>query len=805
MTHDGKINIAVGHSAGSLKWKNKTFTWSQFVDRIAENTQTNETYKEFMASSKQEQGKIKDVGGYVGGYLRNGRRNPKNVMHRQILTLDIDFAHLDFWLDFTLQYENAAVIHGTHKHSKATPRYRLLMPLDRECTPDEYVAVARQVAGSIGIDLFDNTTFETNRLMFWPSTPKDVEYYMEVQDGPWLNVDEILDSYIDWTDTSLWPTSGQMLRELGANAKKQADPREKSGIVGAFCRTYSITEALEKYLVEEYVPTAHEDRYTYTQGSTAAGLIIYEDTFAYSHHGTDPCSGKTSNAFDLVRLHKFGHLDNENQAPGSKPKSFAAMEELAQKDKEVKKLIAKESLESLRYDFAEPLDEYDFDEEIDAVEGNQDTVDWMAELETNNKGEYNSSYANLKLIFENDVRLKGCFKQNDFDNKRYIAKTLPWRRVITPEPIRNVDYSGIREYMDIVYGINGEKKIDDALTLMFDRDSFHPIKDYLGSLAWDGKERLDYLLIDYFGVENNIYTREAIRKCLVAAVARIYNPGCKFDLVLTLIGPQGSKKSSFVNKLGKQWYSDTFMTVHGNQAFEQLQGAWLMEIAEMAGFRKADAEAIKHYISKQIDSFRPAYGRATESYPRQNVFIATSNKRELFTDVTGNRRFMPIDVNIEEVIKDVWRDLDSEVGQIWAEAKHLYDKGEKLYLSAAAEMIAGKEQRDHCEVDDRKGVIEFYLDRQLPPNWSTMGIDERRMFLNDTERLEDKGLVRTKVCMAEIWTECLGKNKEDMSRYLTRDINDIMKSMSDWEYKPTTANFGAYGKQKYYQRKTFKK
>lgn len=798
MIHDGKINIATGRSAESKLWKNNAMLWSEFVKRITENTPTNETYKEFMLANKQEQGKIKDVGGYVGGYLRNGRRNPKNVIHRQLLTLDLDFAHLDFWEDFTLQYGCAAVLHGTHKHSKATPRYRLLIPLDREVTPDEYVAIGRQVAGVIGIDLFDNTTFETNRLMFWPSTPKDVEYYMQTQDGPWLNADEVLDSYIDWKDTSLWPTSGQMLRELGANAKKQVDPREKSGVVGAFCRTYSITEVIEKFLSEEYTTTAHEDRYTYLHGSTAGGLIVYEDTFAYSHHGTDPCSGKTSNAFDLVRLHKFGNLDAENLPTGSKPKSFAAMEAFVLKDKEVKKLIAHESMESVKYDFA---DFEDFEEEPDAVEGDQDNTEWMAELDSDNKGNYLSNSTNINLIFKNDFRLKEIFKQNLFDNKRYVFRNLPWRRVKTPEPIKNVDYSGVRNYIESMYGVTGMQKIDDAMALEFEKFSFHPIKEYLSGLKWDGAQRIDFLLMDYFGAPDNAYTRESIRKTLIAAVARVFNPGCKFDLVLTLIGPQGAKKSSFIDKLGKGWYSDTFSTVHGKESFEQLQGFWIIEIAEMAGFRKADAEAIKHYISKREDSYRPAYGRATETYQRQNIFIATSNKRELFTDPTGNRRFMPIDVELDDVIKDVWKDLDGEVDQIWAEAVQLFNQGEKLYLSAEAEEIARFEQNSHSEVDERRGLIEFYLNRQLPKEWPSMGIDERRMYLGDHDAENQKGTKRTRVCMAEIWAECLGKNKTEMTRYLTRDINDIMKSFPEWEYKPTTANFGEYGKQKYYARK----
>lgn len=800
MVNNGKIDIAVGHSAQSVKWKNKSFTWSQFVDRIAETTFTHETYKEFIASSKAEQLKIKDQGGFVGGYLRNGKRSPKSVVHRQLLTLDIDFAHLDFWGDFTLQFENAAVLHGTHKHSKTDPRYRLLMPIDREVTPDEYVAIARAVAGRLNIELFDQTTFETNRLMFWPSTPKDVEYYMVSQEGPWLNADEILNSYIDWTDTSLWPTSGQMLRELGANAKKQADPSGKSGIVGAFCRTFSITEAIDKFLAQQYIPTDHGDRYTYTQGSTAAGLIIYEDTFAYSHHGTDPCSGKTSNSFDLVRLHLFGHLDNESQVQGQKPKSFVAMEDFARGDKSVKKLLAEESQSSTRYDFAEVLDG-DYEQELEAVEGDQYDIDWMVELEADNKGNYLSTASNISLIFKMDSRLREAFRQNLFDNKRYVYRPLPWRGIKKPEPIKNVDYSGIRNYIETMYGVTGIQKIDDALALEFERHSFHPVKDYLDGLEWDKIERLEHLLVDYFGSVDNIYTRESVRKCLVGAVARIFNPGRKFDLVLTLIGPQGCNKSTFIDKLGKDWYSDSFTTVHGKESFEQLQGAWLIEIAEMSGFRKADNEAIKLFISKRIDTFRPAYGRSPEDFPRQNIFIATSNTRNLFTDPTGGRRFLPVDVVPEDALKDVWRDLDGEVDQIWAEAVALYKAGETLYLSPEAEAIARYEQTSHSDTDERRGLIEFYLDRQLPKNWETLGIDERRMFLNDPEAYDDRGEMRERVCMAEIWTECLGKNKEDMTRYLTRDINDIMKSFPEWEYKQTTANFGAYGKQKYYQRR----
>jgi hypothetical protein len=792
MIHDGTIDIATGMSAGSRVWKNKSILFSDFAKRLSEENKTNETHREFMACNKTEQTKIKDVGGYVGGYLRNGRRGIKNVIHKQLLTLDIDFAHLNFWEDFCLQFGNAAILHGTHKHCDTSPRYRLLIPLSREVTPDEYGAISRQIAGTLGIELFDNTTFETNRLMFWQSNPKDIDYYYEAQDGPWVDADKILASYIDWKDTSLWPTATKKLDELANASKKQEDPSQKRGIVGAFCRSFTITEAIAEFLGEMYIPTAHPDRYTYTKGSTAAGLIVYDDTFAYSHHGTDPCSGKLSNVFDLVRLQMFGHLDGDTAVQG-KPTSYKAMEEWARKDKIVKKTIASENLADAKYDFAD----YDPEEEHN-IAGDQDDIEWMSELDVDGKGIYLSSATNINIILANDSKLKDAFKQNDFDNKRYVFKTLPWRKIGKPEPIKNVDYSGVRNYIECIYGISGTLKIDDSLAVELEKHSFHPVKDYLTGLKWDGTPRVDTLLIDYLGVKDDLYSREAIRKWTVGAVARIMTPGCKFDLALIIVGAQGTNKSSFLNKLGKEWFSDTFMTVHGKEALEQIQGAWIIEMAELAGLKKAEVEPVKHFISKQEDSFRPAYARASETYKRQCVFGGTTNKYDFLNDPTGGRRFLPVDVRLDKATKDVWVHLDDEVDQIWAEAFTLFKAGEKLILSVEAEKLARNEQVKHSETDERKGIIEDFLDRGVPNNWDKKDIMERRIYLDDTEK---KGkYTRDFVCMGEIWCECLGKNKEDMTRYNTREINDIMKSLDGWEYNTSTKKFKLYGKQKYYSR-----
>lgn len=805
MQHDDIICVAVGMGARSLTWRNTEIRWSKMVEKLCTENRTNETYQEYIKAKKEEQSKIKDVGGYVGGYLSNGKRSPKNVVYRQLITLDIDYAYNDFWEDFKMIYNSAAVLHSTHKHCDASPRYRLIMPISREVTADEYVAIARKVAGTLGIEVFDNTTFETNRLMFWPSSSIDAKYVAEVQDGPWIDADAVLNSYLDWRDITLYPTSDKRNSEVKAGVDKQEDPRNKKGIVGFFCKTYSITEVIEKHLSEVYVPTTIEDRFSYVKGTTSAGLMVYNDLFAFSHHGTDPCSNKTCNAFDLVRIHLYGHLDDgEVEKNTYKAKSFAAMDEACRKDPKVLKTIAYENMVSAKYDFNQDYEDGIVPQEVVELEEAavaEDDLEWMTKLDANTKGEYLSTASNISKILAHDARLKNIFKQNLFDNKKYIFKSLPWRKINSFEPIKDVDYSGVRNYIESIYGVSSAQKVEDSLKLEFEKNSFHPVKDYLTHLHWDGVKRIDSLLIDFFGATDNVYTMEAIRKTLVGAVARIFNPGCKFDLVLVLVGPQGTMKSTFFKKLGREWFSDTFFTVQGKDALEQIQGAWIIEMAELSGMRKSDVETTKHFISKQEDTFRPAYARTAETYKRQCVIVATTNEDDFLTDASGNRRFNPVKVNKDRVTKDVFGELDPIVDQIWAEAVYMYNKGEKLIMSEEAEFIAKGEQLKHSKVDDRTGIIEHYLETKITENWDDMEIPVRRLFL-EGDALTQKGTItRDFVCMAEIWCECLGNEKDTMDRYKTRDINEILKGLDGWEYVQSTKNFKLYGKQKYYQRK----
>lgn len=791
LKYDKSLSIAVGLNVSSKLWKNTKITWSALLDKLSKPVITAETYKRFMSATKDEQSKIKDVGGFVGGFLTNSRRDKKNVLYRELVTLDIDFSHENFWWDFTMLFNCAAAIHSTHKSCPEKPRHRLIIPLDREVSQEEYQAISRKIAGDLNIDLFDKSTFDVNRLMFWPSVSSDSEYYFEYQDGPFLSADYILGLYNNWQDTNEWPMASDNTDLVLQAIKKQEDPENKKGIIGIFCRTYTIHEAIAKFLPDIYTP-AGDDRYTYTMGTTAAGLVVYNDKFAYSHHGTDPAGGRLCNAFDLVRIHKFGQLDSGREKEDKDKKSFKAMEEFVSQDPATKKQIAEEKFAEAKFEFAEELQ--------DNMPEKYDTS-WTEELTVNTKGEYDNSASNLNIIMQNDQFLKDVFKLNIFDNKRYVTKSLPWRKIDNIEPIKDVDYSGVRNYIECIYGIVSSQKVDDALALEFEKKKFHPIRDYIKSQKWDNINRIDTLLIDYFGASNNVYSRAAIRKMLVAAVARVFEPGIKFDIALILVGEQGTYKSTFVKKLGMDWFSDTFTTVQGKEAFEQIQGAWLVEMAELSGLKKAEVESIKHYISKREDMFRPAYGRTVETYKRQCVFFGTTNNKDFLRDPTGNRRFMPIDVNPELVTKSVVEDLtQNEVDQIWAEAYQLYLAGEPLYLIGEEEQIAKIEQNKHSEVDERKGIIEEYLNKLFPEDWESLDLYDRRQWLE--ESLSKKGTVQKDfVCIAEIWCECLGKDKTEMSRYNTREINEILRSLPEWESVSSTKNFSLYGKQKYYKRK----
>ena len=789
--HDKALEIATGNSRKTKTWKNKTVQWSQLLGRLAKETRTPETVAEYKAMGRNQQSDIKDVGGFVGGYCNNGSRS--DIRFRSVLCLDADFADADLWPDWELLYGKAAAVYSTHKHTPEKPRLRLVVPLTRNVDPDEYHAIGRRVAATLGMDKFDDTSYQPQRMMYWPSCSQDGEYFFRYTDAPLLDPDEVLATYHDWRDVSAWPTSSREAAAPKKAASKQQDPLEKGGIVGAFCRAYyPIQEAIAAF-VPTYQPCDEPNRYTYTEGTTAAGVVIFEDgKFSHSFHGTDPASGQTVNAWDLVRLHTFHDLDADcsPDTPTSSRPSYKAMTKLATEDKRTTaQIVADRSAEALA-DFDTPLEE----------ESAPEAENWREKLKITDKGGIAQTIENVVTILRHDPKLAGCLALNEMEHNIITRRDLPWRKVKSSSQWVDADDAALRYYLERVYGIASKDRIFDAVNVVATENRFHPVRDYLDGCVWDGTPRVETLLVDYLGAEDNAYTRAVTRKALAAAVARIYRPGCKFDYMLTLRGQQGLGKSALIAKLGGRWFSDSFTTMQGKDAYEQVQGVWLMEVGELAGMRKAEAETIKLYISKQVDRFRPAYGRRLQEFPRQCIFIGTTNESQFLRDTTGNRRFWVVDTP-NTPAKDMWAELTPEtVQQVWAEAVEIYRAGEELYLTKELAAVARDVQEAYEEENPRAGIIADYLDRLLPAGWEAMDTYARRSFLEgDAEGVTQ----RQTVCILEIWAEALNGNPDKLDRYAIKEIRDIMASLPEWERsKNKFTTIRPYGRQRYYERKT---
>lgn len=806
------MKIATARKKTSRRWRTQEISWEQFLEKLRQPLRTGETVREYRAMSREEQGLAKEAaGGFVGGALDGGQRKTETVRERWLITLDADHAKQNAWKRVTALTDCRMACYSTHSHTAEKPRLRWIIPTDRAMTPDEYPAVARRVGEWVDIETLDPTTYECARIMYWPTVAQDGPYEYHVQEGPVLKVDDVLRTYGEgdaWKDTTLWPIARSEAEIRVRSMKKAGNPLEKPGAVGLFCRTYDVPTAIDEFLPEVYLPTDKADRYTYAGGTTAAGAILYNDgLFLYSNHATDPCSGQSVNAFDLVRIHKFGDLDDdaEEGTPVTRLPSYQAMCKWLVTLPEIKHQLAEERSAAVEEDFGDLLGAV-----MPTADETENGANWEDGLELNNKtGECEPTVNNALLILLNDPALKGRFGYDLFAELPRLRGDVPWRPQGSVDTGKgrgtlwtDQDEAGLRWYLQLKWKFRSEKDLQSALELAMRANAFHPVREYLNGLQWDGTPRLETMFVDYLGAEDGNLTRAATRKWMCAAVNRVMHPGCKFDSCIVLVGAQNLGKSSFADVLSQGWFNDSAINMDSKDGYASLHGNWIIELAELASVKRSDVETVKTFLSKREDTYRPAYARHVATFPRQCVFFATTNEPEFLRDRTGNRRFWPITVT-EKMDRDA---LEANVDQIWAEAMVLWKKGEKLWLDTPElEEELREVQSLRIVQDDLEGMLLAYLDQPLPDNWEELSPESRRDYIQGDAPIDPARCTvrRDQVSITEIKTELLSLDRRKMggNDYDTRRLANLMNNLPGWKKGRKRVKLKQYGAQWVYYRR----
>jgi putative DNA primase/helicase len=343
--------------------------------------------------------------------------------------------------------------------------------------------------------------------------------------------------------------------------------------------------------------------------------------------------------------------------------------------------------------------------------------DWRAELLRNEEGKIMKDPTNAASIFANDRRWSGVLAYDELAGEVYKVRPPPWHP--HDAPASPADLVGEWTDLDTVRAMNWlsrtwrislpEQTVGRAIRLVADRHRMHPVRDYFDALTWDGTPRIDTWLEAYLGADGPAdYLSRVGSWWLISAVARTYHPGCKADCLLILEGPQGIGKSTAARILAGSWFSDTTLDLGNKDAYIALRGRLIVELAELAGFSKAESDRIKAFLSSQADYYRPPYAARNVEFARRCVFIGTTNAVAYVLDETGARRIWP--VRCTRVGAD---DLRRDRDQLWAEAVQRYRTGSRWYPLDAEEVVACRnEQDERSEVDEWDAKIALWLRRE---------------------------------------------------------------------------------------------
>lgn len=382
---------------------------------------------------------------------------------------------------------------------------------------------------------------------------------------------------------------------------------------------------------------------------------------------------------------------------------------------------------------------------------------------------------NFEIVMDKDSRFAGKIRLNEFAQQPYLYGNVPWENENNCRAWSSHDDSALFALIQADYGLKSRQDFADALKNVSMRNKFHPVRELLDSLTWDGKEHIRSLLPEYLGAEDSDYTYQVMRLWMLGAVSRVYKPGSKFDYTMILQGSQGIGKSTFLKQMAMDdsWFNDSLDSLDSDKAVQSLTGSWIIELAELKSLARTagGVESVKRFLTATQDKYRIPYERRADTFYRQCVFAGTTNKDDFLQDETGNRRFLIVQTGVKKPSKSLFvPEIMDAIKLAWAEAVHIWKNEKPQLILPEAYMQEAKELQEANMADDgKRGIIQEYLEG------------------------------KTQVCAREIWFEALEESISPKS-YQTSEINSIIAKVPGWRRMKTPRKFPKYGSQRGFQK-----